>query len=105
MVLCASKDAEDGTTIVEFVNPPANSQPGDRIVGESLTGQPYTMSKCDKSKAFDVVAPDLKVDDQGVAYWKSHRLVCAMKSNSSSGGEDIVYEPCTAPTLRDAHIH
>lgn len=102
MVLCASKETEDGRTIVEFVDPPVNSQPGDRITGELLVGQPYSMSKCDKSKAFDAIAPDLKVDNYGVAYWKTHRLVCGMKND---GGGDIVYESCTTPTLRDAHIH
>jgi len=103
MVLCASKETTDGTTTVEFVDPPASSQPGDRIIGESLIGQPYTMSKCDKSKAFDAIAPDLKVDDNGVAYWKTHRLVCKGMNTNDDGS--IIYESCTVPTLRDAHIH
>ena len=37
MVLCASSTLSDGTTKVEFVDPPVDSKPGDRIVGQSLT--------------------------------------------------------------------
>lgn len=92
MVLCASKTNADGSTSVEFVDPPAASQPGDRIVGQGLTGEPLTATKCDKLKAFELIAADLKVDEHGVAHWKGHRLTTL--------AGDIV----TAPTLRDAHL-
>jgi aminoacyl tRNA synthase complex-interacting multifunctional protein 1 len=92
MVLCASKTNPDGSSSVEFVDPPANSQPGDRIIGEGLSGEPLTATKCDKLKAFEVVAADLKVDERGVANWKGHRL-------TTLAGEAV-----TAPTLRDAHL-
>lgn len=36
MVLCAAKVQEDGSEKVEFVEVPADSKPGDRIVGEGL---------------------------------------------------------------------
>lgn len=36
MVLCASTTLEDGTTKVEFVDPPASAKAGDRIVGRDL---------------------------------------------------------------------
>lgn len=94
MVLCASKANADGVNVVEFVDPPAGSNPGDRISGEGLTAEPLTSSKLDKMKAFDKIAPDLIVDSEGMAKWKDIRLVVA-----SSG------EPCVAPTLRDAHVH
>ena len=94
MVLCASKVDADGTHRVEFVDPPANSNPGDKIVAEGLpTMEPFTPSKCDKSKAFEMVAPGLKVDQDGVANWNGYRLVAL------PGGEG-----CTAPTLRDANV-
>lgn len=38
MVLCASKTLENGETKVEFVDPPANSSPGDRIIAEGVEG-------------------------------------------------------------------
>lgn len=98
MVLCASTVDENGNHIVEFVDPPANAQPGDRIVAEGLPAmEPFTPSKCDKSKAFEVVAPDLKVDGTGVAHWQGHRLICL--TNGGTGAES-----CIAPTLRNANV-
>mmetsp|Transcript_2286 Transcript_2286/g.3603 ORF Transcript_2286/g.3603 Transcript_2286/m.3603 type:complete len:237 (+) Transcript_2286:44-754(+) len=97
MVLCASKTLEDGTNKVEFVDPPAASQPGDKITGEGLTGEPLTASKCDKTKAFEVIAAGLKVDADGVANWNGHRLLCV---SAADGTSDI----CKAPTVRDAFI-
>jgi aminoacyl tRNA synthase complex-interacting multifunctional protein 1 len=98
MVLCASKVDADGTHRVEFVDPPAGSKPGDRIVAEGIPKiDPFTPSKCDKSKAFEVVAPDLKVDHEGVANWQGHRLICL--TNGGTGAES-----CIAPTLRDANV-
>lgn len=63
MVLCASQINADGTHSVEFVDPPVDAQPGDRIIGEGIAIEPpLTASKCDKSKAFEVVSADLNVD-------------------------------------------
>lgn len=94
MVLCASKTSADGTTTVEFVDPPASSQPGDRIVVEGIPlTEPLSASKCDKMKAFEVVAADLKVDENGFATWRGHRLV-----SLASG------EVTTVPTVRDAPL-
>lgn len=94
MVLCASSQLPDGSTKVEFVDPPADAKPGDRIVGEGLPlSEPLTASKCDKTKAFEVIGAELRVDANGIAHWQQHRLVCA------SGGE-----PCSTPTVRDALI-
>jgi len=95
MVLCASKVNADGTHTVEFVDPPADSKPGDRIVGEGVGNdiEVLTSSKCDKTKAFDIVAADLKVDSEGVPNWKGHRLVT------------IACSACTVPTVRDSVIH
>lgn len=92
MVLCASKTNDDGTTTVEFVDPPADARPGDRVFGQGLTEDPLTASKCDKVKAFELLAPDLQVDENGVAKWKD--LVLVTPSGST----------CSAPTLRNAHI-
>lgn len=95
MVLCASATSADGSTKVEFVDPPANAKPGDRIVGDSLELLPaMSASQCDKKKAFDVVAADLKVDVNGMANWKGMKLVVAGTTDG-----------CSAPTIRDAPIH
>lgn len=94
MVLCASKTSADGTTTVEFVDPPASSQPGDRIIVEGIPlTEPLSAFKCDKMKAFEVVAADLKVDENGFATWRGHRLV-----SLASG------EVATVPTVRDAPL-
>lgn len=93
MVLCASKTLEDGTTKVEFVDPPVNAKAGDRIIGQGLVGEAYTASKCDKSKAFELVAADLKVNEDGIAHWKAIPLV-------TKDGNEL----CIAPTVRDAFI-
>lgn len=98
MVLCASTVDENGVHRVEFVDPPASAKPGDRIVAEGLVAiEPFSPSKVDKSKAFEVVAPDLKVDHEGVAHWQGYRLVCL--TNGGTGAES-----CIAPTLRNANV-
>lgn len=98
MVLCASKTDADGVNRVEFVDPPANSKPGDRIVAEGLPQvEPYAPNKVDKTKAFEQVAPNLKVDQDGVANWKDCRLICLTQGGAGA-------ESCTAPTLRDANV-
>lgn len=93
MVLCASKTLEDGSTKVEFVDPPASANAGDRIVGEGLIGDVLTASKCDKMKAFEILAADLKADADGFATWKDVKLVVEKSK-----------EVLTVPTLRDCHL-
>lgn len=95
MVLCASRTNADGSHTVEFVDPPANAKPGDRIVGEGIGNhiEVLTASKCDKSKAFEIVAADLNVDANGDPNWKGHRLVTLDGS------------PCSVPTIRNAPLH
>ena len=89
MVLCASEGDR-----VEFVDPPLNAKPGDRISGLGLQGEPLSASQCDKQKAFDIVAKDLKVDQDGVLVWKDTKVVVASDSSE-----------CKAPTLRSAFVH
>lgn len=93
MVLCAAKKDHDGNDVIEFVDPPANSNPGDRIVGENLElFDALSPSQCDKKKAFEIVANELKVDSEGIATWNGHRLVT------------IAGEVCRTPTITDAMI-
>jgi len=91
MVLCAVKITEDGKEKVEFVDPPADAKPGDRIIGLGLNiCDPLSPSQCDKQKAFEIVAKDLRVDSEGIAIWGTTQLVTS--SNN---------EFCKAPTIRD----
>ena len=92
MVLCAKQVNADGTETIEFVDPPIDAKVGERLTGESIEGLALTANQCDKQKAFDKIAPDFKVDEEGIARWNGVRLV------------DTAGRPCTAPTLRDAAI-
>ena len=87
MVLCASHGDK-----VEFIDPPLDAKPGDRVSGQGLTAEPLSVKQADKRKAFDVIAPDLKVNSEGLATWNGVPLVVGSST-------------CSAPTLRDAPIH
>lgn len=88
MVLCAVQVREDGSEKVELLSPPESAKPGDRVVGQGLTGEPLTASQCDKKKAFEAVAPQLRLVD-GVATWNGVPLV-------TPTGEVV-----TSPTLKE----
>lgn len=92
MVLCAVNKRDDGSEKVEFVDPPAEAAVGDRITGEGLIAPPLTASQCDKQKAFEVVAANLRVDADGLARW----------------GELLLIDPCgrssKAPTVRNGIV-
>ena len=50
MVLCAAISTEDGKEKVKFVNPPVDAKIGERIVFESLTGEPISAAQVEKKK-------------------------------------------------------
>lgn len=93
MVLCAAKPNANGEgEKVEFIDPPADAAIGERIVGEGLKlHDPLSAKQCDKKKAFETVANDLKVDADGIAVWGDVKLITVNSKGTSS-----------APTLRDA---
>jgi len=66
MVLCSS--TEDGR--VELVEPPEGSVVGERVMFEGYDGEPATENQVLKKKMLDVIFPDLKTDDDGVATYK-----------------------------------
>ena len=75
MVMCAISKEVDGKEKVELLTPPADSKPGDRVVGLNLTlCEPYSANQCDKKKCFEQLAPGLKVID-GIATWNGIKLV------------------------------
>jgi aminoacyl tRNA synthase complex-interacting multifunctional protein 1 len=67
MVLCASDDANGK---VQFVDPPADAQVGERIVVEGFDGEPATENQVLKKKMLDAIFPDLKTNAEGVATYK-----------------------------------
>ena len=66
MVLCAK--SEDG--VVEFVDPPAGSKPGDRVVAEGHEGPAATPAAMKKKKIWPAMAVDLKTNSDRVATYK-----------------------------------
>jgi len=86
MVLCACKygEAEDGSEdTVEFVCPPESAEIGDRLVCAGFEGKPATENQVIKKKMLNVVFPDLKVDDDGVAVYKGVPLMTATGGQTS----------------------
>jgi aminoacyl tRNA synthase complex-interacting multifunctional protein 1 len=73
MVMCAEIMDGDTKSAVELLSPPEGSQPGDLITFEGQGRDPPAQlpPKDDKNPWFRV-APDLSIDGNGVAKWKSH---------------------------------
>lgn len=80
MVLCAA--SEDGSK-VEFIEPPADAEIGERVMVEGFDGEPATENQVIKKKMLNAIFPDLVTDSNGVATYKGVPL-------STSAG------PCTA---------
>lgn len=70
MVLCASNSDH---TEVKFVEPPAGSVIGERVVFQGIDmKEPEAENKVAKKKVFEKLAPDLKTNENGVVVWKDH---------------------------------
>jgi len=87
MVLCAS--SEDKSS-VEFVNPPAEALPGERVTCEGMVAEPASPNQVKKKKILEGAIGDLKAVD-GVATYKGVPLAVA------SG-------PCTSPTIKSGTV-
>ncbi len=69
MVLCASTPDK-----VELMQPPSNSQPGDRVVCEQFLGE--SAAECNtKNKIWDLVHVDLKTNDDRIGTYRGDLLV------------------------------
>lgn len=66
MVLCG--ETED-KSVVELIEPPEGSQPGDLISFEGWERKPPAQLN-PKKNPWDNVWPDLKINSEGVACWK-----------------------------------
>lgn len=64
MVMCASTPEK-----VELLQPPSGVKPGDRVVFEKYPGEPDQQLN-PKKKIWEQVAPDIKTNDEGVAFYK-----------------------------------
>jgi len=81
MVLAASKTEMDGKRVVKLLEPPSDSQPGDRVFFEG-----YEHDKCGepdeclnpKKKIFEAIKEDMTVSDEKIAEYKE----CAMKTKA-----------------------
>lgn len=56
MVLCASNDEH---TVVQLVDPPEGSRPGDQVTFEGFSGEPATPAQVAKKKIFEKLAPEV----------------------------------------------
>ncbi|KAF5829872.1 hypothetical protein DUNSADRAFT_15409 [Dunaliella salina] len=89
MVMAASNEEH---TMVEPIAPPAGAAPGERIFFADTEQQPAAVPNAvEKKKLWEIAAPGMRTDAQGVAGWKG-------KAMQTSAG------PVTAPSLADARI-
>jgi aminoacyl tRNA synthase complex-interacting multifunctional protein 1 len=94
MVLCAAKADPSHPTgeKVEFVEPPADAKPGDRLLGENLEiYDALTQGQTEKQKMWEKIAAKLSTNENKEACWNGVRLV-------------VAGQPCTVPTCADAAI-
>ncbi|OMJ19242.1 tRNA-aminoacylation cofactor arc1 [Smittium culicis] len=91
MVLCA--DSVDGSK-VEFIEPPAGSNPGDRVYFEGFEGKDPETLLNPKKKIWETIQPGFITSDSFEAGWvdqdkKFHKLLVngnVCKSQSIAGG-------------------
>jgi len=77
MVLCAA--SEDGSK-VEFIEPPADAEIGERVMVEGFDGEPATENQIIKKKMLDKIFPDLSTNSEGVACYKGVPLTTSAGS-------------------------
>ena len=77
MVMCASNADH---TKVEFAVPPDGAKIGERVLFESIEGEPEAENKVAKKKMFEKLAPDLKTDENGVVVWKGKKSITSAGS-------------------------
>lgn len=93
MLLCADKTLEDGTTVIELIEPAESAKVGERIVVASLEGKPDEQldPKKKDASAFAAILAELRTSATGIAEYRGIPLMT----------EDA---PCKAKTLANAMI-
>jgi aminoacyl tRNA synthase complex-interacting multifunctional protein 1 len=87
MVLCASQTKEDGSELVEFVEPPPGATLGEIVTFEGLpTPEPVSAAQTEKKKVFLSCMEGMKTLDNCTAAWNGHVFM------TSAG-------PCKSPTI------
>lgn len=71
MVLCAA--SEDGSK-VEFIEPPADAEIGERVMVDGFDGEPATENQVIKKKMLNAIFPDLSTNSEGIACYKGEPL-------------------------------
>lgn len=88
MIMCASTPEK-----VEILKVPEGAQPGDRVYAEGFAADRFDEQLNPKKKVWEQVAPELRVDANGVANFRGAPLTIVSK-----GGR------FTAPTLRNVQV-
>lgn len=93
MVLCACKygEKDDGSDDqVEFVVPHPDSKIGDRVLcdGYEDVGEPATENQLLKKKMLNIIFPDLKINQDGIAVYKDRELYTVSSSDNNEEGSD-----------------
>ena len=90
MVLCAATTREDGSELVEFVEPPA-----DAVIGEVVTfhglpvPQPWSAAQVEKKKVFAACMEGMKTTDACEGAWNGHVFTTSAgpcKTRTIAGG-------------------
>ncbi|GKY95670.1 hypothetical protein MPSEU_000528000 [Mayamaea pseudoterrestris] len=88
MVLCAAATREDGSDLVEFVEPPLDAPIGEVVSFQGLPApQPATAAQVEKKKLFQACMDGMKTTDDCQAAWNGHIF-------TTSRG------PCTVKTIK-----
>jgi len=91
-VLCAAKPKDDGTELVDFVEPPEGAKIGEMVTFEGLPAPvPVAPAQVDKKKVFQACAEGMKTNEDGVATWNGHVFM------TSAG-------PCKAKTVKGGQM-
>jgi len=93
MVLCACKygEKDDGSDDqVEFVVPHPDSKIGDRVLchGYEDVGEPATENQLLKKKMLNIIFPDLKINQDGIAVYKDKELYTLKRSDNNDQDSD-----------------
>ena len=66
--------AAKGDRAVELIEPPPDSQVGERVSFKGATGEPVSSTQIKKKKIWEAVAAKLQTNNEGVATWDGHPL-------------------------------
>jgi tRNA-binding EMAP/Myf-like protein len=70
MVLCAAKQTEEGSEVVEFVEPPLGAPVGEVVTFEGMPApEPWSGAQVEKKKVFQACMPKLTTTDECIAVW------------------------------------